>query len=1668
MGVKRKLWVKVMAAFLSTLMVFQILPMTVFANEKANIDALNTTVDEIEPAPIECELEDERDEYSKTYLLEDGTYASIISAKPIHTENENGTWDEIAEISESDTVSEAQANIQSETTSVNSAEQSDSNKVTNDYTGITAQSIGTYISGLEDDELRIQDYSINTTDKAYSLAYIKLNDLNLPDLGDKCIVTKATLSAYCSKLSGSQNNIITAKMVNDAWPNNNTNEHPVNDKVLDYNAVDTSNENLYEWDITEAACLWSNGTINNNGIALSPYDTNCKISAFVDSIVLYYEIVDELDSDFSFHSVDMGRAGTAYVNDYTNDFYLVRNELSIDGNVMPVGIVRTYNNSNNTNLTSAGSGWHWNYVSTLTKVRKLNMYKWVLDDNSVIYFEATSNSDVWNEQGKTDCEGHCSGYVLNIGETANTITSEDDYTYIFNASSHKLTSIKDKNNKTITLGYTDDLGLTSITDGLDRSFSFGSSTFNSNKYVNKISALDSNGSAIKLDNSSIYLQYSYSAQNQLGNRTLAAVLYRDSKRVDYTYDENGNMTKIKNIDGTSLSISYDDSGKVTSYTKYSSNETTVLESCTINAQEAYQRIFTDNKGNVTRQQYDSSLNVVSEITGDDGIFSEYDENNKLKSLSVTEKHTNLLSNGNFENGNTSWSLSDNASIVEDENRGNKPESYGNHALKITGNYQSNSYATQKYQFADAQANHKDELYTLGAWVKVNGSKAKDNRTVGILVNEYFNDEFEGETIGDNIASITYDNSIPEWQYMMVTFQLNNDAAGFQIALSYNNQLGDVEFDGVTLYKSTQSSVSEDNSTPSTCPCKNCTEPDCPCACESEEICDCIWCKRGTTTVENNYGLTTKETITDAVTSMESTYSYNSDNYYLTESTDENGNTVYYEYDSNTGKLTSIAFGNENNKINYTYNAVGLLKTVSQTVTNIFDNSAVDMTSEYSYDGDTFSSITHNGMQYSFEYDDYGNTTKVSLNNSTLKTTNYVNSGQNIGNIIYANGDAVVYEYDASGSIRKIYSANTDDNGNLQNQTLKYEYSYNNGVLKSIKDYVNSTITQYTDDGYMVSAVSTDDDGNTFTTLIYSCFSNDSAESYNFNVSDTENHKITYTDNQNQYDADYGITTNSSSVILSTDTLDSEGTSSTDTNTYSSKSITDYFGRAVSNDFGEENNQISTTYTYKTNGSYTTNLVESSTTKIGTEEYKYEYEYDNTGRLIKKSLNGEIIAQYSYDEAGQLIEENNNSIDYTTKVSYDKGGNINKLAQVSITDETDSYDYTYSNNNDQLTKVDEDEIVYDENGNVISTGWGDIYNWSDNQLVDVRSGSNKHYTYKYNEDGMLTSRKTYSISTTGKETERDTVTYYWDGNKLLGEKFVSKLPKSISRNKKTYSMSQASLNITVLYDSNGDAVGFNAFGTTKASTKINETYYYIKDVTGQINSIIRASDKANVCNIYYDAWGEIYNYDGIDPIALHASPFLYKDYIYDMNMDLYYCQSRYYCPFMQRFISMDSIYDTYSLTPLANNTYIYCENDPVNNIDPTGNISFSSAKTKIKNIVFKIIVVTTLLHYSKYYDIKIPKSKVVYICDQISTITSVLGLVSSISSGITAVSAIVGIFTGGSTAQITATCGVICAASGIASGYLGLVRSRISLHYNSTHKNIKLRVYKNGTFKVYTY
>ena len=94
---KRKLGVKLVAVIISMLMVFQILPLTAFANEYQNNLLLQSSVDletSYDDLAIEEEVIEERDEFSKTYLLENGIYCTLTSSSPVH-KKVNNEWIEI-------------------------------------------------------------------------------------------------------------------------------------------------------------------------------------------------------------------------------------------------------------------------------------------------------------------------------------------------------------------------------------------------------------------------------------------------------------------------------------------------------------------------------------------------------------------------------------------------------------------------------------------------------------------------------------------------------------------------------------------------------------------------------------------------------------------------------------------------------------------------------------------------------------------------------------------------------------------------------------------------------------------------------------------------------------------------------------------------------------------------------------------------------------------------------------------------------------------------------------------------------------------------------------------------------------------------------------------------------------------------------------------------------------------------------------------------------------------------------------------------------------------------------------------------------------------------------------------------------------------------------------
>ena len=117
--------------------------------------------------------------------------------------------------------------------------------------------------------------------------------------------------------------------------------------------------------------------------------------------------------------------------------------------------------------------------------------------------------------------------------------------------------------------------------------------------------------------------------------------------------------------------------------------------------------------------------------------------------------------------------------------------------------------------------------------------------------------------------------------------------------------------------------------------------------------------------------------------------------------------------------------------------------------------------------------------------------------------------------------------------------------------------------------------------------------------------------------------------------------------------------------------------------------------------------------------------------------------------------------------------------------------------------------------------------------------------------------------------------------------------------------------------------------------IASTYYFQRNLQGDVVAIYDKNG-ALKAKYLYDAWGnctissETTSYD-----VANANPIRYRGHYYDDDTGLYYCNARYYSPKWRRFISPD---DTAYLDPESVNglnLYCYCNNDPVNFVDPSG-------------------------------------------------------------------------------------------------------------------------------------
>ncbi len=300
-----------------------------------------------------------------------------------------------------------------------------------------------------------------------------------------------------------------------------------------------------------------------------------------------------------------------------------------------------------------------------------------------------------------------------------------------------------------------------------------------------------------------------------------------------------------------------------------------------------------------------------------------------------------------------------------------------------------------------------------------------------------------------------------------------------------------------------------------------------------------------------------------------------------------------------------------------------------------------------------------------------------------------------------------------------------------------------------------------------------------------------------------------------------------------------------------------------------------------------------------------YTYNNKGN-ITSIIKDNKITTYTYDIHDRLTREDNESLNKTFLIEYDEYGNITSKKEYNYNDTSvllkeNTYSYD-SSNKILLTKFNGINITY--NSDLLPTSYeGKILSWDSNKLTQYGNTQ-----FKYTLDGYRVSKET---AVNNKYTS-----YSIDGSDIIKEK--------INYNKDIYYISGAQGKIGFVYD--------------------GIAYHYRRNILGDIIEIYQQNTL--VAKYIYDAWGnhKVLNPDGTENTSTtfigNINPFRYRGYYYDVETQLFYCNSRYYSPELCRWISPDSIeyLDPTSINGL--NLYAYCGNDPVNRFDPTGHAFIS--------------------------------------------------------------------------------------------------------------------------------
>ena len=727
-------------------------------------------------------------------------------------------------------------------------------------------------------------------------------------------------------------------------------------------------------------------------------------------------------------------------------------------------------------------------------------------------------------------------------------------------------------------------------------------------------------------------------------------------------------------------------------------------------------------------------------------------------------------------------------------------------------------------------------------------------------------------------------------------------------------------------------------------------------------------------------------------------------------------------DQNTGEVTTT-----------TYDFMGRVVKTERSLTDQEGNK-ISQTETKSYNAnDAVTSETSSaGVTTEYRYDSRNRvtTTKEDADNTT-KTTE----------TSYGYETAVIHTLTGTKTYKDLQVQTTKVNGTVTDKT------WTDHAGNAVRTLSNGIYTDYvfTEDGKEIAAVtlgsSTDGEGKISLTLYNKegktthtisqpvvdgdsittgkdTIINETAYDVNGNESDVTDGNGNVT--TNTYDDQNRVTgvnrkngneTISNSISYDMGTDGKTTTSVKDANGHVNKEVTNEAGLTESTtDLGDGEEQITTAYSYDTNGNkiretyadggYKTFDHDRKNRLIKTESYeageagesigektlKMVYSYDINDRLLE-SVDYQIdgaeetavrYTEYQYDRRGQttgyaeLSQENAPTADeikaHQIRYYYDSDGKLTKVTYPTTKNGVQALAYEYDQNG-WLTKIKGEvqsadtstektvrSYTYDSYGKVKEIkDYRDLLNSSDQAVkkdytYDSYSKVNETKAYTYDALGRLTK----TVTTDHKNDDKTkTVTYTYDAENRLSKVSVTgkdgktaviqqnryngdgQRIQKVEGSKTTNYYYQDGV---VSYTTDGDnsqisqnliGTDGNILATQRYGSDHTDYLLYHKDIQGSTTSLVKEDGSADATYRYTDFGETTINGDN-----KAENEVCYTGGIYDQSTGLYYLNARYYNPEDGGFLTEDT-YRGETNEPETQNLYVYCADNPVNYVDPSG-------------------------------------------------------------------------------------------------------------------------------------